>query len=135
MKQRPHELFEFRVIDYRINRAKRRLRYAMLRVRNWLRRPDLLSGHVSRRWHGSLNHRIERPTGLTIPDVGVARLTEAGDAPYRLAGGVDVEQQWACRGVVVPDVVVNRLVVPCERPGRDLQGNNRIGEEICTFSG
>src|SRR3954469_12351831 len=66
-----------------------------------------------------------------VEDVHPAGLAGLSEAVPQLTLVVDVEEHDRVRsGVVVPDVVVDLLVVPLVRPGRRVQRHDRLREEL-----
>jgi hypothetical protein len=97
--------------------------------RERLRAHRLLARHVRLR-HRALLHRPDRLAGAAIEDVGERLLRQLHDGRDPLSVDGDVDQDWMRRHVVVPDVVMNELLVPHLLAGLRLDGHECVAIEV-----
>ena len=127
---RPRALGLLRIGNNRERRAERRHRHALRRIRERLRRPHLLAGHVGLREHRGLHDRIDRLAVLAVEEIQEAVFPGRADAFDGPAPDVDVEQHRPRHQVPVPEVMMNRLVVPGEFSRIETQRDDRVGEQV-----
>ena len=130
MEQGPRPRGLVRIVHDRIDAAQRLLGRAVRGVRDGLRRPGPLPGDVGRRRHRHLDDGVDRLPRRAIQEVRVAVLAERGDAAHRPAVDRALEQDRPVAEIEVPQVVVNRLEVPRELAGLQVQGDDGVGEEV-----
>ena len=96
---------------------------------NRLRRRGPFSRHI-----GLRNRDVgNRPHGLAVGAVEHVRerhLPHLDDGFDRPSVDIDVDQDRMHRHVVVPDVVVNELLVPDHLAGLDIQADERVGIQV-----
>ena len=91
--------------------------------------PRALAGNVAC-GRGALFDRPDRLTRHAVEHIGVALLGELHERFHGTAVDRHVHQRRSGREIVVPDVVVRDLVVPDAPSGLEVDGDNRIGEQI-----
>ncbi len=104
---------------------RRRFRQEGLRLRG------LLSRHVRLR-HRALFYRPHRTAVAAIEDVREALLRQLHDDRDPLSVDGDIEQDRMCRHVVVPDVVMNQLLVPHLLARARFHRDERVAIEVVT---
>ena len=77
-----------------------------------------------------LHDRVDRLAGLAVQHVDVAGLAQRRDALDRASVHHHVEQDGPRRQVPVPDVVVQRLEVPLQLAGLDVDAEHGVGEQV-----
>src|SRR5436190_183795 len=82
--------------------------------------------------HLLLRDPEQRQPIAAVEDVQPARLSRCGDSVPRHPADRNVEQHRRARQVVVPDVVMDGLVPPAQRPGVHVERDERVGEEVAT---
>lgn len=97
--------------------------------REGLRRPGALSRHRALRDRPLLDWE-ERVSGEPIQDVHEARLRDLRHRRDLLSAAANRHQDRRVRQIVIPDVVVDDLVVPEPLPGIRVQREDGIGEQI-----
>ena len=96
---------------------------------NRLRRPGLFPGHVRLR-HRSLLHLEQGLAGLTIEQEEIAHLGDLCHSVDATAVVVDgYEVGWG-RKVVVPEVMVDDLVVPDALPSGSVEGDHGVRKQV-----
>src|SRR5262245_16431912 len=73
---------------------------------------------------------MDRLTCLSVEDIEVTVLARLGDRFDPTPTNVHVEQDRRTARVVIPDVVVRLLKVPCELAGAERERDDRVGEKI-----
>ena len=94
-----------------------------------LRRPRLLARHVALR-HRTLLDAEHRLAGDPVEDEDQPHLRELHDGGNRPAGARDVDQNRLRRQVVVPDVVMDQLLMPAANAGGRVERDQRVGVEV-----
>ncbi len=72
--------------------------------------------------------------GDAIEDEDQRHLRHHRNRRNRAAVAFDVDQRRRCRYVVIPDVVMNELPVPLQRPGLRVERDDGVGVEVRTFA-
>ena len=80
--------------------------------------------------HGALLDADQRLAGLSVEDVGPARLADLRKPFAHRAADAHVEQHDGIRRVVIPEVVMNLLEVPAVLAGASLDRNDRRREQV-----
>ncbi len=80
--------------------------------------------------NGTLRHRAifeaeDRTTGDPVEDEQQAHLVDLRDGGNTLAVLHDVKQRRRSAEIVVPDIVTDQLLVPAQRAGRRVNGDQR----------
>ena len=126
----PRLRLQLGVVEVHERGAERGHRNAPRIVGNRLRRVDHLARHVGLGGHRRLHHRVDGHPGLAVPEVEQAVLAGGADAPDGLAVAGHVEEHRPRDVVPVPEVVVDGLVVPAQRPRLEVEGDGGVGEQV-----
>src|SRR5439155_17835978 len=126
----PRALRQLRIRDDRKRRAEGLHRHALRRVREGLRGPCGLSWYIGGGWHGHFDDWIDRLPVLAVEEVQKAVLAAGTNALDGPRTEVDVEENRPGDEVPVPEIVVNRLVVPDELSRLQIQRQDGVGEEV-----
>ena len=110
-------------IDDTLAIERRRLGGKRLRARG------TLSRHIGR-GNGPLFDRPDGPPRRAIEDERKRLLRELDDGPDRLVIDADVHEDRRSRQVVVPEIVMNDLIVPHSLAVRAPHAHERVGEEV-----
>ena len=97
--------------------------------RKGLRRRRPLAGRIGR-WHRPLFDRPDRLTVGPIEDERERLLRHLHDGLDSPAVNRDVRKDWRCRQIVVPEVVVNDLVVPDSLAGGASDAHQGVRKQI-----
>ena len=98
--------------------------------REGLRRPNHLAGHVGLRIDRAFLDGPNGFAGRPVEHIGEALLRYLGDRLDLAAVDVDVDEVWMYRKIVVPQTMMDRLEMPHSFARLDVDGNERLGEQI-----
>ena len=97
--------------------------------RNRLRRPRLFARHRGSR-HRDFVHRKQRLAGLSIQHERESHLRELNDGVPRCRARRERDENRRSRIVVVPDIVVDGLVVPLQCASGSIECKDAVGVEV-----
>src|SRR5690606_2355219 len=106
----------------------------------WLQRPGLcwvrlLTLDTRKPRNGHFNHREYGLACVAVQHKHEGKLTHLNNHIPLTFVGSNRHQHGCRRKVVVPDVVVNQLIMPFPFTGRRIQCQHAIGKKVCAFSG
>jgi len=107
------------------------------RERRWPHRERLrwkgqLAGDIALRYR-ALFDAEDRLAGLAIQEVQVTGLGRHGERGDGASVSHDVEQSWRRRRIGVPEIVMDGLEMPLVPAGLDVDGDDRITEQVCAL--
>ena len=80
--------------------------------------------------HRGLDDRVDRRPRLPVQQIEERVLVGLPERAHRLAVHLHVEQDRLAAVVVVPHIVVDQLVVPAQLAVLDVEGEDRVGEQV-----
>src|SRR5262245_18692996 len=85
--------------------------------------------HIARR-HSPLLDWPDWHSGFPIERVDERLFRHLHQCAHRPTVDVEITEDWPCRDVPVPDVVMNQLVMPDSFPRLEIESDNAVREQV-----